>query len=244
MYGLIGYPLGHSFSKTYFTEKFLKEDIDEKYELFPLPSISELSTILSIEDLKGFNVTIPYKEDIIEYLSRLSSDAERIGAVNVVKRVIDGNDQRLIGYNTDWKGFRDSLISLGGYEGYKALILGTGGASRAVRYALETLQIPYQLVSRDSKRGDLTYSDLTEEIIRAHKLIINTTPLGTFPNSESYPPIPYQYLTPQHICHDLVYNPEVTQFMKNSEQYGARVKNGLEMLHRQADYAWEIWRNY
>ena len=200
--------------------------------------------VLSIPNLEGFNVTIPFKEEILKYVAALSDEAKAIGAVNVVKIINFNNEVKLYGDNTDWRGFRDSLISLGDCKGKKALILGTGGASKAVRYALDTLAIPYKLVSRDATKGDFTYSELSGEVFSEYDVIINTTPLGTYPEIEAYPPIPYHYLTPKHICYDLVYNPDVTEFMRRSSAFGAIVKNGLEMLHRQADYAWEIWRNY
>ena len=243
MYGLIGFPLGHSFSQEYFTEKFRRENIDESYKLFPLSSLSEFSTVISDDNLKGLNVTIPYKEEIIKYIDTLSIEAKEIGAINVIKKLYSNNEIKLLGDNTDWKGFRDSLISMGEFEGKKALILGSGGASKAVGYALKKLNIPYKIVSRNNSTGDYVYSDITSEILSEYHIIINTTPLGTYPNNNTFPPLPYHHLSSKHLCHDLVYNPSETEFMKRSKKFGARVKNGLEMLYRQADYAWEIWKN-
>lgn len=245
MYGLIGYPLGHSFSKEYFTRKFTDLGIKEKYELFPIPSVNQVTELLNSPELniEGLNVTIPYKEKIIEHLSNIDSDALSIGAVNVVKVVRNNGIPSLIGYNTDWKGFLLSLSPLleNRTDITDALILGTGGASKAVAFALSKMGIKFNFVSRNSKKGMLTYSSLDKDIISKNLLIINTTPLGTFPDITSYPDIPYNYLTSSHICFDLVYNPTMTEFMKHCEVNGAKVKNGLEMLYNQADLAWRIW---
>lgn len=244
MYGLIGYPLGHSFSARYFNEIFNKEGIDNSYRLFPLQSIDELDNLLeSYPAMQGLNVTIPYKEKIIPFLNDLSPDAQAIGAVNVItiKSENQGGIPILSGYNTDWKGFSLSLIPLLNERVKSALVLGTGGASKAVCYALKQLGITPHLVSRYPSHGVLTYIELNEDIIRDNLLVINTTPLGMSPNVDSLPDIPYLYLTDRHICYDLVYNPKVTEFMKKSALYGANVKNGLEMLHRQAELSWEIW---
>lgn len=244
MFGLIGYPLGHSFSAKYFNEKFAKEGIDNCYKLFPIPTIGDLKEIInSNPTLHGLNVTIPYKEQVLPFLNHLSPDAEAIGAVNVIKIYYDknGGTPALSGYNTDWKGFSLSLLPMLRGNVKSALVLGSGGASKAVCYALKQLGISPHLVSRVTAPEVLTYDDLNEQIIRDNLLIVNTTPLGMSPNIDSSPDIPYQYLTENHICYDLVYNPEITEFMKKSAQYGAQVKNGLEMLHRQAELSWEIW---
>lgn len=244
MYGLIGKRLGHSFSADFFNEKFKKESIEESYELLPIPSIDDLPRLISKHpDLKGLNVTIPYKEEVIEFLDTLSEEANKIGAVNVIKIERKNSDFYLKGYNSDCIGFRDSLIPLLREDIRKALVLGTGGASKAVRYVLDSLGIESILVSRNPKNGQLSYHELTDEIIKNHPLIVNTTPLGMWPKIDEAPPIPYESLTPAHICYDLVYNPEETAFMKKAHANGAKVKNGLEMLHLQALAAWEIWNN-
>lgn len=244
MYGLIGYPLGHSFSAKYFNNKFAQEGIDNSYCLFPLKSIEELIDLLNNKpSLQGLNVTIPYKEKVISYLQNISPEAKAIGAVNVIN-ITSSNTGRapiLSGYNTDWKGFSLSLIPLLSEKIKSALVLGTGGASKAVIFALKKLGIQAKSVSRNKSENCLTYSELTQEVIKRHLLIVNTTPLGMSPDIASFPDIPYQYLTEQHICYDLVYNPQVTEFMKKSEANGAKVKNGLEMLHLQAELSWEIW---
>lgn len=241
MYGLIGYPLGHSFSKSYFTDKFKFIGVKDTYELFPIPSLDILPELIRDKNMKGFNVTIPYKQDVLKYLSCLSQHAKNIGAVNVVK-VNRNNDKNILeGFNTDWLGFRDSLTPLLTPDINGALILGTGGASKAVIYAIKQLNIKFKTVSRDKRKGDLTYEEISQEIIDRYKLIVNTTPLGTYPNVESCPNLPYQYITEAHLCYDLVYNPQITEFMKRCANHGATVKNGLEMLHLQADYAWKIW---
>lgn len=241
-YGLIGFPLGHSFSEIYFTEKFEKEEIDAKYSLFPIENINSLPSLISkIDNLEGLNVTIPYKEDVMHFLDEISEDASEIGAVNVIKIKNENGRKFLKGYNSDYVGFADSLHPLLRKDIKNALVLGTGGASKAVVYALKGLGINTTLVSRQPKEGDLSYDDLDNEIMTRNLLIVNTTPLGMFPKVDACAPIPYHLLTPLHICYDLVYNPEVTEFMHRAEERGARVKNGLEMLYRQAERAWEIW---
>lgn len=246
MYGLIGYPLGHSFSRNYFTEKFKKEDINESYHLFPIDNIDLfLSVLEENKDLKGLNVTIPYKKDVISFLDETSEDVKHIGAVNVIRiyRDRDGKVVKLKGFNSDWIGFRDSLIPLLHRDVKSALVLGSGGASKAIVFALGKLGIKSKIVSRHSGDDRLVYEQLSEKIIKDNLLIVNTTPLGMFPSVNTYPDIPYHYLTKDHICYDLVYNPEVTEFMKLSHKYGATVKNGLEMLYLQADEAWNIWNS-
>ncbi len=241
MYGLIGKPLGHSFSATFFNKKFSEENIPECYNLFPLDSIEELPALLkSHPDLKGLNVTIPYKQAVIPFLNSLSQEASEIGAVNVIKINKDGT---LAGYNSDAIGFQTTISPLLKPHMKKALVLGTGGASKAVVYVLKKLGLEVQSVSRTAKNGVISYSDLTPEVISAHHIIVNTTPLGMWPEVDNAPDIPYNLLTPLHLCYDLVYNPEVTSFMKRSEAYGATVKNGLDMLHGQALAAWEIWND-
>lgn len=240
MYALIGYPLGHSFSADFFNAKFSAEGIDNSYRLMPIADISKLPALLvSHPDLQGFNVTIPYKESVIPYLDAVSDEAAHIGAVNVVK-ILNG---RRIGYNSDAPAFRESLLGIIGNRRPEALVLGTGGASKAVAYALESLGIKFSFVSRKKNPSILSYDELTEEIIRSHKLIINCTPVGMAPNTEASPSIPYQFLTDSHILFDLIYNPAATQFLINGLKAGATVKNGLEMLHLQALKAWEIWNS-
>lgn len=246
MYALTGYPLGHSFSQRYFTERFRNESIEAEYCLFPAPSIEDVKRILNDNSsLQGLNITIPYKEDIISLLSDLNEDAKRIGAVNCVKFIRGTKEEKpyTIGYNTDWRGFSLSLSPYISALGDRALVLGSGGASKAVCYALEKLQITPTVVSRNPKNGQLGYDELTKEIIESNCLIVNTTPLGMYPDIEKYPPIPYQFITKNHLCYDLIYNPDITRFMNLAQQQGAKVKNGLEMLYRQADLSWEIWND-
>jgi len=237
-FGLIGYPLTHSFSVSYFAEKFKREGItDCIYKNFPIESIEEFSSLLKTETLSGLNVTIPYKESVIGYLDEMDKTAEAIGAVNCIKFT----DGKLAGYNTDIFGFRESLKKYIGGTAVKALILGTGGSSKAVAFALGQLNIPYTFVSRRKIAEWLTYHDLTAEIINEYKLVINTTPIGMFPNTESSPELPYQYLTANHYLYDLIYNPEETAFLHQGAIHGSHIKNGLEMLHLQAEKNWEIW---
>lgn len=244
-FGLIGYPLSHSFSKKYFSEKFEKEGInDAQYELYPIPSIEELPSLLKDNpDLVGLNVTIPYKQQVIPFLDEIDEKAKAIGAVNTI-RIENG---KLKGYNTDYHGFKDSLLKFHGGRTLpnKALVLGTGGASKAVITALEDLNIEFQLVSRSSSNTNLSYDDLNTQysILNTAKLIVNTTPLGTYPDTEKLPDLPYEQLTPEHALYDLVYNPLKTAFMQKGIDANCWVKNGLEMLHGQAEKAWEIW-NY
>lgn len=240
LYGLIGFPLTHSFSKKYFTEKFERENIaDSKYDLF---EISEAEKVLEViknnPDLRGLNVTIPHKETVISFLDEIDPAAKAIGAVNVVKI----NNGKLKGYNSDYYGFKQSLEELiEGSKDLKALILGTGGAAKAVKAALEALNIPYVFVSRKKEAGNFTYAEINEKLLSEYKLIINTSPLGMYPKIDTFPDLPYQYLTPGHFLFDLVYNPEETAFMKKGAEKGAKTRNGLEMLHLQAEKAWEIW---
>ena len=242
-YGLIGYPLSHSFSKRYFTQKFEREAItDSSYELFPLRSIEELPPLLlQHPELIGLNVTIPYKQQVIPLLDHLDPVAERIGAVNTIK--IDPASSKRVGYNSDYYGFKQSLESwLAGSTVKQALVLGTGGASRAVVCALQDLSIPYTYVSRRPADGVLTYEALREEHHLADfPLIVNSTPLGMSPHTDTAPDLNYEQVTAGHFCYDLVYNPEETLFMQKSRMQGAKTKNGLEMLHLQAEKSWEIW---
>lgn len=254
-YGLIGKSLKHSFSQLFFEAKFKKEALtDCQYRLFELPDIADLAQLLASEpDMRGFNVTIPYKKSILPYLDELSPEAAAIGAVNVVKRVkgvqgvnevngVNGvNGVWLKGYNTDAEGF---ALSLEGAElPEKALVLGVGGAASAVSFVLRQRGIPFLQVSRTPGHGDLTYAEVTEEVLRDYRFIINCTPVGTLGEQQRLLPLPYEALTPAHFLYDLVYNPEVTPFLEKGKQYGARTQNGLRMLHLQAEAAWRIWRN-
>lgn len=243
-YGLIGYPLKHSFSQRFFFEKFKAEHIDAAYFNFEISDISQLHLI--IEDnpnLCGLNVTIPYKEKVIPYLDDLSSDAAAIGAVNVIKISRDDEKIRLTGHNSDVIGFQDSIAPLIKKNNQaKALILGTGGASKAVHKGLENLGIESKFVSRTPKTACFTYDELTAKVIAEYTVIVNSTPLGTFPDIDNAPDIPYQFLTKDHLLYDLVYNPEETKFLHLGKVQGAAVKNGYEMLERQAIAAWNIWK--
>lgn len=246
LYGLLGYPLGHSFSAKYFAEKFAKEGIDATYKNFEFAEVADaVAYLLQQDDLQGFNVTIPHKQAIMPYLNGLSAEAEAIGAVNVVcvKRDADGM-VKLLGCNSDVVGFSNSIQPLlRPMLHSKALVLGTGGASKAVMYGLRKLGVEPIYVSRTPKEGQLTYNDLTPEVMRDYKVIVNCTPLGMYPKVDACPDIPYQYLTPDHLLYDLVYNPLETLFMKRGAAQGAVVKNGLEMLHLQAEAAWVDWNS-
>ena len=272
-YGIIGKPLGHSYSERYFTELFAREGIDAQYKPYPIDQIEEVRELM--KQLDGFNVTYPYKETILPYLNEIDSIAQEIGAVNVV---CHGK-----GYNTDWIGFRDSLAPLV-HSGEKALLLGTGGVSKAIQYALKEMEIEWTVVSRQrscslenaslqvrgerlevrgegtpqslcdsspinkgAERGDeamrrLGYEEVDEQLIREHRIIVNCTPLGMHPYENEYPNIPYEYLSKEHLLYDCIYNPERTLFLQKGEKMGCQVKNGLEMLHRQADEAWGVFR--
>lgn len=246
LYGLIGFPLGHSFSKVYFNEKFLTDGIDAAYVNFELPDIGDLTEVLAENpNLCGLNVTIPYKEQVIPFLTDLDHEAAEIGAVNVIKitRGSRPSDITLKGYNSDMIGFRDSIKPLINPDRKRALVLGTGGASKAVFYALKTLGVEPVKVSRTPAPGQLGYEQLTRDIIESHRIIVNTTPVGMYPDVDLCPDIPYEFLTPAHLCYDILYNPDVTLFMKRAAAMGAEVKNGLEMLLLQAFTAWNIWNS-
>ena len=241
-FGLIGYPLGHSFSKNFFNEKFHSENIDAEYVNFEIPTIKDLTKVLLLNpDLVGMNVTIPYKEQVIPYLDELDPDAKEIGAVNVIKLVRQKNKTKLVGYNSDIIGFMQSIEPLLEPQHKKALILGTGGASKAVFTGLKKLGLETKFVSRTPKNDMLTYDDLTPEIMEEYKVIVNCTPVGMYPKADEYPNIPYEYITPNHLLYDLLYNPNTTLFMKKGADKGAVTKNGLEMLLLQAYAAWDIW---
>ena len=243
-YGLIGYPLGHSFSCNYFNQKFESEKIDAEYVNFEIPTIKGLKEVLKQNpELKGLNVTIPYKEQVMSYLDDLDDDARQIGAVNVIKftKGLFGKT-KLVGYNSDIIGFKQSIEPLLKEHHTKALILGTGGASKAVMHGLKQLGVGSTFVSRSVKENCITYEEITPQIMEQYKVIVNATPVGMFPNVDDCPKIPYEYVTSDHILYDLLYNPDVTLFMRKGEEKGAVVKNGLEMLLLQAFAAWQIWQ--
>lgn len=237
-YGLIGYPLGHSFSEQYFTEKFAKEHVSANYKLFELSDVVKFRNLLSNNDLSGLNVTIPYKETIMDYLDELDETARLVGAVNTIKFCPNGH---LKGYNTDVIGFEQTLRPILKSYHQKALVLGTGGASKAVAFVLRQLNIDFKFVSRTKTIDCLAYSDLSQTIMSEYLLIVNTTPLGMFPNIHTKPPIPYQWLSDQYLLYDLVYNPLKTEFLQAGEEYGAIVQNGLPMLRAQAEASYLIW---
>jgi shikimate dehydrogenase len=239
-FGLIGKNIAYSFSKKYFTEKFSSDLFDDfTYENFDIESINDFPEILKANpDLKGLNVTIPYKEAIIPFLDTLSDKAFKIGAVNVIRFTKKGN---LKGYNSDWYGFKQSLEPLLQPHHKRALILGTGGAAKAVAFALEQLGIFYTFVSREATENAIDYDRINVTTFDNFQIIINCTPLGTSPNVKEFPPIPYQFFTDKHIAFDLIYNPEETQFLKKAKKKGAVTKNGYEMLVFQAEKAWKIW---
>ncbi|MCC9137038.1 shikimate dehydrogenase family protein [Pontibacter silvestris] len=241
-FGLIGKKLGHSFSKKFFTEKFAKEDItDAQYELYELAEIDALKELLAQEpELMGLNVTVPYKEQVIPLLNELDEAAASVGAVNTI-RISNG---RTKGYNTDYIGFKESLEEFYPLEErIKALVLGTGGAAKAVWAALKALDISFTCVSRSPAENELSYETLTAELLQDYNLIVNTTPLGMLPNVDTAPPLPYHALTAKHYLYDLVYNPEETLFLKKGVEVGAKTVNGLPMLYRQAIAAWDIWNS-
>ncbi|MBQ8051702.1 MAG: shikimate dehydrogenase [Bacteroidaceae bacterium] len=242
-YGLIGHPLGHSFSRRFFTEKFLHEAIDAEYLNFDIPSADELPGIIANHPrLRGLNVTIPYKQAVIPLLDTLSDEAREIGAVNVIRieRKEDGSPI-LRGFNSDIIGFTESIKPLLSRKHRNALVLGTGGASKAVGLGLTKLGLDWQYVSRSRREGMLTYDDLTPRLMRDFQVIVNCSPVGMFPHIGEAPLLPYEALSGQHILFDLVYNPVETLFMRLGAQHGATVKNGLEMLHLQALSSWDIW---
>lgn len=256
-YGLIGYPLTHSFSKKYFADKFSKEDLEDcEYELYPLQNLSDLPALINdTPELRGLNVTIPHKIGVMFYLDKIDAAAREIDAVNCIKIVnhqpveaffsgeLSSMKVRLEGYNTDAIAFEESLKPLLKKHHQKALVLGNGGAARAVIYVLNKLGISYRLVSRRAIKKQLSYKQLTADVLKERLLIINTTPLGMAPDVGKCPDIPYELLTSKHLLYDLVYNPAETEFLKRGKEKGASVKNGLQMLHLQAEKSWEIWNS-
>lgn len=251
-YGLIGYPLGHSFSRKFFTEKFEKEGIDAQYLNFEIPSIEEFPEIIKNNpELRGLNVTIPYKQQVMQYLDEISEEAKAIGAVNVVRierpspikgEMSEGLRGSLIGYNSDVIGFVESIRPLLKAHHKKALILGTGGASKAIRYGLEEkLGMETLFVSRKAHEGMITYEKVTAEVMREYEVIVNCSPVGMYPHVDECPALPYEAMNENNLLYDLVYNPLETLFMKKGAEQGATVKNGLEMLHLQAIASWKFW---
>lgn len=241
-YGLIGYPLGHSFSISYFNEKFESEGIDAVYENFEIPQIDDVKEIIdSNPDLKGFNVTIPYKQQVLKYIKELSPEAKAIGAVNVIRIEHKGNKTVLKGFNSDVIGFTKSIEPILNTYHKKALILGTGGAAKAVQYGLQSLGIETLFVSRTKKKNAITYEEVTADIVREYNVIVNCTPVGMYPHIDECPKLPYEAMDSHTLLYDLLYNPDETKFLRLGAERGATVKNGLEMLLLQAFVSWEIW---
>ena len=241
-YGLIGYPLGHSFSKGYFTDFFKSKGIDAEYKNFELPQIDGVSDMLAQETmLKGFNVTIPYKQQIFKYLDEIDAAAQAVGAVNVVKVIRNGEGIKLKGYNTDIIGFGDSIRPLLKPHHTHALILGTGGASKAVDYVLQQFGLTTTFVSRTKRADVISYDELTAERLEQYTVIVNTTPLGMHPKTDACPPLDYTAIDDRHLLFDVIYNPEKTLFLQRGEEAGATICNGMDMLIGQAKAAWNIW---
>lgn len=242
-YGLIGYPLGHSFSISYFNDKFADEGINARYENFEISSIDQLQEVLDTNpNLRGLNVTIPYKEKVIEFLDSITPEAQAIGAVNVIRVSHEGKNTKLKGYNSDVIGFTKSIEPMLDSNWHKkALILGTGGASKAINYGLKSLGLETVFVSRYQRPGTIQYESITPEVIREYNVIVNCTPLGMYPHTEECPLLPYEAMDYHTILYDLIYNPDETLFMKRGREQGAEVKNGLEMLLLQAFASWEFW---
>ncbi|MEL6304282.1 MAG: shikimate dehydrogenase [Bacteroidota bacterium] len=240
LFGLLGKNISYSFSRGYFANKFEQLGLlDCAYVNFDLPNLESLKEVFEKPNLKGLNVTIPYKEDIIPHLDELDATASHIGAVNTIKPTSSG----FKGYNTDAYGFQKAIEPHLNAHHTKALVLGTGGASKAVVYALQQLQLEVALVSRDHSKANYSYEDLTQTVLEAHTVVVNCTPLGTFPNVVEKPQLSYENITEKHILFDLVYNPEKTAFLAEGELHGAKILNGLKMLELQAEKAWEIWNS-
>ena len=239
-YGLIGKNINYSFSKKYFNDKFLKENITNcSYENYDLQSVKDFKKIIKDNSIKGFNVTIPYKEEIMEFINKIDPIAKKIGAINTIKI---HNKNIIEGYNTDYIGFVISLKNLISNQ-KKALVLGTGGASKAIIFGLSSIGIESTIVSRNKREGVISYSELNKKVIEENTIIINCTPLGTFPETQKCPKIPFEFLSSNHICYDLIYNPEKTKFLLESEKMGATIINGKKMLENQANESWKIWNS-
>lgn len=242
IYGLIGFPIGHSFSAQYFTDKFELEKINAQYLNFPMEDISKINEVLAKNNnIAGFNVTIPHKQNVLPYLNDIDIEAKEIGAINVIKATRIKNGYSLKGYNSDAIGFEKSLLKELKPNHKKALIFGTGGASKAIVYTLKKLGISYKFVSRNPHPDQFSYNDITPEIIHEYTLLINCTPLGMSPKTDLCPDIPYKHISTDHYLYDLIYNPETTLFLEKGLERGATIKNGLEMLHLQAEASWKIW---
>lgn len=240
IYGLIGKNIDYSFSKNFFSKKFKNENINCKYLNFDIQNISEFKSVISDKNIRGLNVTIPYKEDVIKYIDEISNDAKSIGAVNTIKI----SNKKLTGHNTDHIGFTKSIEKIDEFKNIEsALILGSGGASKAIQFALDNMKIKYTIVSRSNSIKCINYNQVSEKIIKNHKLIINCTPLGTFPEIEKCPEIDYRFLSPFNILYDLVYNPKQSSFLRKGVKAGCKIKNGLEMLEIQAIESWKIWNS-
>ena len=242
-YGLIGYPLGHSFSISYFNQRFQDEGIDAVYENFEIPSIEALDEVIGANpELKGLNVTIPYKEKVIPYLDSITPEARAIGAVNVIKVTHEGRNTKLKGFNSDVIGFTKSIEPMLEKKWHKkALILGTGGASKAINFGLKHLGLETVFVSRYERPDTIQYDKITPDVVKEYNVIVNCTPLGMYPKTEECPQLPYEAMDSHTILYDLIYNPDETLFMKRGARYGAQTKNGLEMLLLQAFASWEFW---
>ncbi len=242
LFGLLGKNISYSFSSGYFKEKFEElELVNHEYQNFDIQSIEELPNVLQHNSLCGLNITIPYKEEVLPYLDEIDFEAKEIGAVNTIKFLENGKCK---GYNTDVVGFLNSLKPLLELHHTKALIIGTGGASKAIAYALKKLHIDFVFVSRNPvNENEIHYSNLTQELISEHTIIVNCTPLGTFPETDLCPNIPYQHITSKHLLYDLIYNPALSTFLQNGKNKGAIIKNGLEMLQLQAEKSWQIWNS-
>ena len=242
-YGLIGYTLGHSFSKKFFSEKFEREGINARYDLYELKTIGEFTSLKSIDNLQGLNVTIPYKEQVISFLDQLDATAAEIGAVNVIKFIREGENCILKGYNSDVTGFTKSIHPYLNPLHTKALILGTGGASKAIDYALRKMGLEVKFVSRNPNANQFSYRNLSDEILSEYRVIVNASPVGMYPHVDECPDISYEALTPEHLLFDAVYNPAETMFLRKGKEQGAVTLNGEEMLIGQAEAAWEIWNS-
>ncbi|EAQ41973.1 shikimate dehydrogenase [Polaribacter sp. MED152] len=243
LFGLLGRDISYSFSRGYFTKKFSALNLEHhSYVNFDIPKIEDFPSIIeNNESIKGINVTIPYKEEVMAYLDKIDKTAKEIGAVNTIKITKRGN---LKGYNSDVVGFEKSIVPLLEKHHKKALILGTGGASKAIAYALKLNNIKYKFVSRNPKtKKQISYNDLSQEIMQDYTIIVNSTPLGTSPDVDKCPAIPYQFITSKHLLYDLIYNPEVSKFLANGKANGAKIKNGYEMLELQAEESWRIWNS-
>lgn len=239
IFGLLGKNIAYSFSRNYFNQKFEKENLNADYLNFDIQDISQLQEVLTTENLRGLNVTIPFKQQVIGFLDELSLDARKIGAVNTIQFA----DNKLIGHNTDHIGFRNSVEKLLQPHHQKALILGTGGASKAIAYAFDALGIHYKYVSRETTPNTITYHQLDAEYLSEYKIIVNCTPVGTSPQIKHAPEIPYEYLDSSHLLYDLIYNPEKTLFLERGEKMGATIKNGFDMLVGQAEASWHVWNS-